>query len=47
MSGARHFTRVLPGVWRELAGLIQDREETLPALKVAVPDFANPEPRNV
>lgn len=29
-------SRVMPGMWLELAALIQDREAALPALKVAV-----------
>jgi hypothetical protein len=33
-------TRVPPGVWLELAGILQDRAEALPALKVAVLELA-------
>jgi hypothetical protein len=34
-------SRVPPGVWLELAGLIQDLEAALPALKVAVLELAD------
>jgi hypothetical protein len=37
-------SRVPPGVWLELAALIQDREVLLPELKVAVLEAAHPDP---
>ncbi len=41
---AKDEKRIPPGVWLDIAGLIQDREIALAGLKVAVDQFVNPEP---
>jgi hypothetical protein len=37
-------SRIPPGIWRDIAGFIQDREREAPALKAAVLDIADPGP---
>lgn len=41
---AKGEKRIPPGLWLDIAGLIQDREIALAGLKVAVDQCINPEP---